>query len=252
MTAVTSERNGEVLTVRLNRPEKLNAMNVDLLDGVLSALTSAASDPLVRVIVLTGAGRAFCAGGDLTSTLRDREQTAASTVAMAMKSVQVYSLMEWLPKPIIAMVNGLAYAGGLGFLLYSDICLSADSAVFCCPMAARGLYEPYVATRLASRVGVERAKYILLTAREFTAPEALAWGMVSEVHPLDQLEAATHDLTSRLVGHDPYSLREYKHTVRRMLPDLDLGSFLNEVVDPAGTKVMERFAAEFPDRSLPA
>jgi enoyl-CoA hydratase/carnithine racemase len=248
MAVVTTERDGEVLTIRLNRPEKLNAMNFELLDGVLAALSAAAAEPLVRVVILTGAGRAFCSGGDLTSTLQDRQEAVASTVSMAMKSVEVYSLMEWLPKPIIAMVNGLAYAGGLGFLLYSDLSLSVDSARFCCPMAARGLYEPYIATRLANRVGVERAKYILLTAREFTAAEALVWGMVSEVHPGENLEAATHELAGRLASHDAKSLRDYKHTLRRMLPDLDLGSFLNEVVDPQHEGVMERFAKEFPDR----
>jgi enoyl-CoA hydratase/carnithine racemase len=248
MAAVTTEADKGVLTVRLNRPEKLNAMNLDLIDAVVQALTSAASDPAVRVVVLTGAGRAFCSGGDLTATLEDHRQAAASTVSMAMRSVEAYSLMEWLPQPIIAMVNGLAYAGGLGFVLYSDITLCSESATFCCPMAARGLYEPYVASRLAARVGLERAKHILMTAREFTAADALGWGMVSEVHPPDRLATATYELAWQLAGHDPLALREYKHTLRRTLPDLDLGAFVNEVVDPRHKGVMERFAQEFPDR----
>jgi enoyl-CoA hydratase/carnithine racemase len=246
MAAVVTSQEGAILSVRLNRPEKLNAMNSELLDGVLAALTTAVSDDTVKVVVLSGTGRAFCAGGDLTVTLAERQAAKANTVTMAMKTVQIFSLMEWLPKPVICMVNGLTYAGGMGFPLYSDLTLAADSAVFCCPQATRGLYEPYTATRLGNRVGVERAKYILLTARKFTAAEALSWGLISEVHPLGQLEAATMTMAGQLAKNSASSMAEYKQTFRRSQPDFDLAAFLNEVAGSGVTEVMERFAADFP------
>jgi enoyl-CoA hydratase/carnithine racemase len=243
---VTSECASGVLTIRLNRPEKLNAMNADLLNSITAHLTRAAADAEVKVVVLTGNGRAFCAGGDLTATLGERQDALHSTVSMSMRSVEVFSLMEWLPKPIVAMVNGDTYAGGLGFVLYSDLAIAADTAGFCTPMATRGLYEPYTATRLAARIGVERTKYMLFTAKKISAAQALDWGMISEVHPLSNLQDATHELASQLATYDPYSLREYKYTVRRTLPGFDLGTFLNEAVAPETTAVMERFAKEFP------
>jgi enoyl-CoA hydratase/carnithine racemase len=167
-------------------------------------------------------------------------------VAMSMRTVDIFSLMEWLPKPIVAMVNGDTYAGGLGFILYSDLAIAAETAGFCTPMATRGLYEPYTATRLAARIGVERTKYMLFTAKKIGAPQALDWGMISEVHPPSELEAATMELAGQLATYDAYSLREYKYTVRRTLPGFDLGTFLNEAVAPETTAVMERFAKQFP------
>jgi enoyl-CoA hydratase/carnithine racemase len=247
-TVVSSECSDGVLTLRLNRPEKLNAMNAELIDGVIAGLTSAAADPAVRVIVLTGNGRAFSAGGDLTATLTERRAGVASTVATSMRTVEMFSLMEWMPKPVIAMVNGLTYAGALGFVLYSDLSLASEEAVFCCPMTSRGIYEPYVATRLAARVGVERAKYMLMTAREITAPQALEWGMVSEVHRTAALADATRELSARLSTHDPVSMREYKFAVRRALPGFDLGTFVNQAVAPETTSLMEEFARQFPAR----
>lgn len=245
-TAVVTEVQAGVMTLCLNRPKTLNAMNVELLDGVMAGLTAAAVDPDVRVVVLTGNGRGFCSGGDLTSALGDRQVALENTMSMAMKTVEIFSLMEWIPKPVIAMINGLTYAGGLGFVLYSDLALAAENATFCCPMATRGLFEPYLATRLAARIGVERTKYLLMTAREFNAAEALDWGMISEVHPPGQLEATTQELAQRLCTHDPYSLREYKYAVRRTLPGFDLGTFVNEAVAHETTAIMERFAREFP------
>src|SRR5260221_1358863 len=97
---VVNQVEGGVLTLRLNRPEKLNAMNMALLEGVFAGLTRAAADPDVRVVVITGNGRAFCSGGDLTAGLSDRQGAVENTVAMAMKTVEVFSLMEWMPKPI--------------------------------------------------------------------------------------------------------------------------------------------------------
>lgn len=245
--AVIVDRDSDVLTIRLNRPAKLNAMNAEMLDGITAGLRTAAADPAVKVVVVTGEGRAFCSGGDITTALSERRERLENTVAMSMRSVEVFSLMEWLPKPIISMVGGLAYGGGgMGLVLYSDLAVASDTAVFCCSMAARSLFEPYVATRLTARVGMERAKYMLLTTVEVDAARALEWGMVSEVHPVACLPDATRALAERLCACDPSSLRDYKHAVRRTLPGIDLGVFLNEVTDPETGAVMERFAKEFP------
>jgi enoyl-CoA hydratase/carnithine racemase len=247
-TVVSTDYDAGVLTVRLDRPEKLNAMNLEMIDGVLAALVSAVADDNVRVVVLTGNGRAFCAGGDLTSTLNERAAGFGSTVSMSMRTVEMFSLMEWMPKPVVAMVNGHTYAGGLGFVLYSDLTFASEDALFCCPMASRGVYEPYVAARLAARVGVERTKYMLMTSQPITARQALDWGMVSEIHPAHELADATRDLARRLGEQHAMPMREYKYLVRRTLPGFDLGAFVSEAISPDTTAIMEAFARDFPDR----
>jgi enoyl-CoA hydratase/carnithine racemase len=169
-------------------------------------------------------------------------------VSMAMKTVEIFSLMEWIPKPVIASVNGPSYAGGNGFVVYSDLAIAAEEATFGFPMVTRGLYEPYLATRLATRVGVERTKYLLMANHVLTAAQALTWGMISEVHALADLERATRELAARLCAHDAYSLREYKYAVRRTLPGFDLGAFVTETTAPELTGIYEEFAQRFPAR----
>jgi enoyl-CoA hydratase/carnithine racemase len=191
-----------ICTITLNRPEKLNAwthqMHLDLKD----ALHKAGADPEVRAIVLTGAGRGFCAGADMSGlqaigagASADRSSQVTTTLAGGSTLAEFrmnYSYFPAIPKFIIAAINGPA--AGLGFVipLYADVRFAAESAVFTTAFAQRGLIAEHGVSWLLPRlIGVSAALDLLCSARKFRAPEALALGLVSRVIADDKLMAET-------------------------------------------------------------
>jgi len=191
-----------ICTITLNRPEKLNAwtgqMHLDLKD----AMHKAGADADVRVIILTGAGRGFCAGADMgglqaigAGARADRSSTVTANLPGASTLAEFrmnYSYFPAIPKFIIAAINGPA--AGLGFVipLYADLRFAAESAVFTTAFAQRGLIAEHGVSWLLPRlVGLPAAMDLLCSARKFRAPEALALGLVSRVIPDDKLMAET-------------------------------------------------------------
>jgi len=191
-----------ICTITLNRPDKLNAwtrqMHVDLRD----AMQNAGSDPDVRAIILTGAGRGFCAGADMSGLQAigagaaiDRSSKSASDLSGGSTLAEFrmpYSYFPAIPKFIIAAINGPA--AGLGFVipLYADLRFAAESAVFTTAFAQRGLIAEHGISWLLPRiVGLPAALDLLCSARKFRAPEALALGLVSRVIGDDKLMAET-------------------------------------------------------------
>jgi 2-(1,2-epoxy-1,2-dihydrophenyl)acetyl-CoA isomerase len=186
MSAVEVSREGAVLTITLNRPEVLNALDRSANDGLRAALEEAA-DPSVRAVVLTGAGRGFCAGqdiGELRGGARDiadrlREQHNRNVLAI-----------RALEKPVLAVINGPAAGGGLSLALACDVRIASDAATFVPAFAGIGLAPDAGATWLARRtLGAARAFEWLTTGRSLTAAEARDWGLVSEVLPAGELDA---------------------------------------------------------------
>jgi enoyl-CoA hydratase/carnithine racemase len=192
-----------VCTITLNRPDKLNAwtrqMHLDLKD----AMHTAGADPEVRVIILTGAGRGFCAGADMGGLQAiqagggssDRSTKAQSDLPGGSGLAEFrmnYSYFPAIPKFIIAAINGPA--AGLGFVipLYADLRFAAESAVFTTAFAQRGLIAEHGVSWLLPRlVGLPTALDLLCSARKFRAPEALSLGLVSRVIPDDKLTTET-------------------------------------------------------------
>lgn len=204
MSEVLTSRDGGVLTITLNRPDKLNAwtgqMHVELKD----AMHTAGADPEVRAIILTGAGRGFCAGADMGGL----QSISSGNTAGANRNTEVretlpggstlaefrmnYSYFPAIPKFIIAAINGPA--AGLGFVipLYADIRFAAESAVFTTAFAQRGLIAEHgVSWLLPHIVGLPAALDLLCTARKFRAPEALSLGLVNRVIADDKLMGET-------------------------------------------------------------
>jgi enoyl-CoA hydratase/carnithine racemase len=193
-----------VCTITLNRPEKLNAWTRQMHFDLKEAMQTAGADRDVRVIILTGAGRGFCAGADMgglqaigagTAAASDRRSavspdlTGASTLA---DFHMTYSYFPAIPKFIIAAINGPA--AGLGFVipLYADLRFAAESAVFTTAFAQRGLIAEHGVSWLLPRlIGLPAALDLLCSARKFRAPEALSLGLVSRVVPDDKLLAET-------------------------------------------------------------
>lgn len=189
-----------IATVTLNRPEALNAWTDVMADEVWRAMQQAAQDESVRVIVMTGAGRAFCAGGDVTGF----KGQDANPQQLLDKLPRPYdfsrrpdyqgraSYFPAIGKPIIAMINGAAAGLGLVHALFADVRIAADDAVFTTAFARIGLASEYgMAWALRNVVGHSNALDLLLSARKVKGEEALRMGLASQIHPRESLAAAT-------------------------------------------------------------
>ncbi len=208
-----------VATIILNRPDKLNAWTGRMHHEVRGAMRAAVDDPQVRVIVLTGAGRGFCAGADM-NTLQGIQQGTESSApreeafdpAANASFQKAYSYFPSVPKPIIAAINGAC--AGLGFViaLYADIRLASDAAVFTTSFSRRGLVAEHGVSWLLPRlIGIARAADLLFSARRVSAREAGEIGLVNRVIPFDAFEAEVAAYARMLADEvSPRSLREMK------------------------------------------
>lgn len=175
-----------VVELRLNRPERRNAMSTDLLRALRDELAAVRDDPAARALVLTGQGPAFCAGADIAEFGPDAEATRVLTRTRLV--VDVLSRLLDSELPTIAAVNGPAVGGGWGLALACDLCFAADTATFRLPEVAKGYRLPAVlVTRLAAIVGPVRAADLALGGEPRSAADAMAIGCVSRVLPAGEL-----------------------------------------------------------------
>ncbi len=212
---VVEERAGAVLTLRLNRPDKLNALNVELGRALVHGLIRGGEDPSVRVIVITGAGRGFCAGGDL-ALLRDVRMRRANHELEGLLAAgkEICLAIAAMPKPVIAAVNGPAAGGGMNLALSADIRIASDQARFSEAFALLGLYPDFGGTYFLPRlVGRARAAELFYTAETLAAEDALRLGIVSRVYPMAQFDEETRKFAEQLAGAPPLAIRDMKHSM---------------------------------------
>lgn len=196
---VVEERSGKVLWLRLNRPDKLNAMNDDMLHQLLNSVARAEQDDSVGAVVLTGNGRAFSAGGDIQAMEGTNESGFRESVHLYMR---LAGMLQAMDKITVAAVNGYALAGGLELALMCDVRVAGHSAVFGLPDAEIGLSPTSGMTWLLPRVvGLGRAMHITLTGQRFSGSEAERIGLVTAVTEDDALESEAGALASRIAEY---------------------------------------------------
>jgi 2-(1,2-epoxy-1,2-dihydrophenyl)acetyl-CoA isomerase len=207
------ERAGAVTIIRLNRPEKLNALNLQLGHELVHALLRAQGDKAVHCVVVTGNGRAFCAGGDLEMLRDARQRKAADEVeALVTAGKEIAIAMATMPKIVIAAVNGPAAGGGMNLALAADIRIASDQARFAESFAQIGLFPDFGGTYFLPRiVGPTRAAELFYTAQMLSADDALRLGIVSRIVPADQLEAETKKLAESIATGAGLAQRDVKH-----------------------------------------
>jgi enoyl-CoA hydratase/carnithine racemase len=238
-----------VAWITLNRPERLNAWTSRMHHEVRTAMRAAADDPAVRVIVLTGAGRGFCAGADMEALTGIQQGVAGSTprqeepfdASANPNFQQVYSYFPSVPKPIIAAINGAC--AGLGFVLtlYADMRFASDAAVFTTSFARRGLVAEHGVSWLLPRlVGIANAGDLLFSARKITAAEAGQMGLVNRVIPFDRFEEEVGAYARMLASEvSPRSVAEMK----REMWNAQFQS-LSEAIEAANGDMAASFASE--------
>ena len=191
-----------VATLTLNRPDRLNALSTSILDGLLEALPRLGADAEIAVVVLTGAGRGFCAGGDVKSMAEGSNLMGVEDAAQRLRGrMEVSRLLHEIPKPTIAMVNGPAAGAGLAMALACDLRVASESARFITAFVKVGFSGDFGGSYFLSKlVGTGKARELYYTGDTLNAHQALALGLVNEVVPDFELADATMALARRLAG----------------------------------------------------
>ena len=231
-TVLYSELPG-IATLTLNRPDKRNAISYELIDDLIAALQQAAGSP-AQVVILTGAGKAFCSGMDMENlkqlTGRTHEQNLQDSETMAALFRSLYDF----PKPTIAAVNGPAIAGGTGLATLCDFTLAVPEAKFGYTEVRIGFVPAIVSSFLIANIGEKRARDLLLTGRIFGAEEAQRLGLVNEIVAPEQLMARARELAGQLLENSPASLQATKRL---------LSSYTREQLDRQVTQAVKGNAA---------
>ena len=211
-----SVKNG-VATLTLNRPDRLNAMSGEMLDAMLEALSRLADDTSVGVVIVTGAGRGFCAGGDVKAMAEGREFGGDTLEEKAQELRAKMEVSRWLhemPKPTIAMVRGAAAGAGLSLALACDLRIASDTTRFATAFARVGYSGDFGGSWfLTQLVGTARARELYYTADILDAPQALALGVVNRVVPDARLEEETQALAGKLARGPRVALRYMKRNM---------------------------------------
>jgi enoyl-CoA hydratase len=244
--AVLFDKQDEVGVITLNRPKRLNAINSDLLDGFIHYLQRAGEDAEVKSVILTGSGRAFCAGEDL------KETQAGKTLAQWTREVdalqEIQRVISKLGKPLLAAVRGYALGGGLEFALCCDIRIAAEDARFGFPETGVGLTVTSAGTKLIAQiVGLGKAKELIFTGDFIDAAEALQIGLVNQVVSGDDLMEAAFGMCRKINQRSPLALR-----LSRIAVDQGLHSSFEQILEIEAGHLLTCVQAEDQRRFLDA
>ncbi|HMS12820.1 MAG TPA: enoyl-CoA hydratase-related protein [Microthrixaceae bacterium] len=239
-----------VTRITLHRPDRLNAMSIELVIDLWEALEAVAADNDCWVVILTGAGRAFSSGLDLKDYGIIPNIDGLQVGRIAQRSMRYYSRLipklRELPQPVIAAVNGPAYGGGMCLSLGADLRIAAESAVFNATGIVNGLTstEMGVSYLLPRLIGAANSNDLLLTGRRIDAAEALRMGLVSRVEPDAELADAAVEIASGMAGFSPYGLSMTKDTV---WANLEVGSLAAAIELEDRNQLMLGFTDNLPE-----
>ena len=217
-----------VATITLNRPDKRNAISFALLEELLAALDEVERSS-AQVVILTGAGKAFCAGLDLDELKNLLGKTHDENVEDSSRMGRIFRRIYDFPLPTIAAVNGAAIAGGTGFATMCDFTLAVPDAKFGYTEVRIGFVPAIVSSMLVWQVGHKIARDLLLTARLFDAAEAHRYGLVNEVVSPDRLMPRARELAAQLMENSPSSVRATKRLINGFIA-AQLDRQINEAV----------------------
>src|SRR5947207_14472405 len=209
-TTLLLEHGGPTAKITFNRPDKRNAISAKMICDLLTALDELEKDR-TRVVILTGAGSAFCAGMDLETLSALAQQTPQENQEDSRRMARMFRRIWSFPKPMIAAVNGHALAGGCGIATLCDFTLAVPEAKFGYTEVKIGFLPAIVSVFLTRQIGDKRARDLLLTGRLIEAEEAKAFGLVSEIVPAEHLMERAHELANLLIAASPSSLTRSKH-----------------------------------------
>lgn len=214
-SVVVETREGSVVTLTMNRPSKLNALDGHLSTALNQSLTRVAADETVNVVILTGSGRAFCAGGDLAVIGKGRASGDDTEIAPILRSgMQAVLKMRTMPQPVIAAVNGPAAGAGMNLALAADIRVAVEDSVFGQNFTKVGLFPDYGGTYfLPQLIGPAKAAELFYTGEMVDAKTALNLGIVNHVYPADRFASEVKTLAAKIAAGPQVAIRAVKQTI---------------------------------------
>lgn len=221
--SIRTETRGRVRVIAMNRPDRLNAWTRAMGREKAQAIREANEDPAIGAIVLTGAGRGFCAGADIRDTLESESKQRDVTGPVDRTEDTDWILLVRRSKPIVAAVNGVAIGMGCTMLLCCDTIVASDDAKFAMPFVRLGVVPELGSTQLlAARVGFGRASELCLSGRTFSAAEALAYRMIEETVPATGLLERALEIADSFAPHSALALRHTKELLTKNLAEPDI------------------------------
>ena len=205
-------------TITLNRPEKRNAISTEMIEELLAALDEAETSR-ARVVILTGAGKAFCSGMDLDALAAIAQQSPEQNLEDSRRMARMFRRLWSFDKPLIAAVNGPAIAGGCAIATLCDLTLAVPEAKFGYTEVRIGFIPAIVSVFLTRQIGEKRARDLLLTGRILDAEEAQQMGLVTAVVPTERLMETARELASTLIAASPTSLAYTKRLLRSLVQE---------------------------------
>ncbi len=237
-----------IVTITLNRPKSMNAMSTNTISEIARALTEADMDDEVLVLILTGAPPAFCAGDDLSEF---QTVNISKGRFLARNFTQTMLLIERISKPVIASVNGIAFAGGFELALACDITIASDKATFGLPEPRVGAVAGFAAMRLPQVVGLKKARELLFTCDTIDAKEAERLGIVNKVVPADQLTATTLAMAEKLKRSAPVSIWLSKNMANGLAGGRELAMSTGGTILMFGTEDLKEGYSAFLQKRKP-
>jgi len=205
-----------IARIVLNRPEVHNALDDRLIADLTATFEQIGADPSVRVVILSGQGSTFCAGGDLTWMRRTADYSREQNLADALGLARMLQALDTLPKPTLGLINGPAYGGGVGLVACCDIAIAADTAKFSLSEVRLGLLPATISPYVVRKIGESAARRYFLTAEVFEAAEAQKIGLVHEIVPYAELAEAAGWLLKRLREGGPEAQAASKRLIARV------------------------------------
>jgi enoyl-CoA hydratase len=225
------ERRGHTAWCIIDRPERKNALSIDMYRGIGRAIILAERDPEVRAMVLTSAGDVFIPGGEMTSSVGE---------IVVPSEFLPFRIMRNTTMPLVTAVNGLCFASGLLFTMLADVSIASSQAVFKAPELLRGFPDTWLSSVLPTHVGVGRAREMVFTARKFDAQEAHVMGLVTRVVPHEELQAAASKAVAEILSTAPAARGYWKRELSARYGPIDEATLDGA---PGSDEVLEGFEA---------
>jgi methylglutaconyl-CoA hydratase len=216
MAYLDIQKKAGVTEIRMNRPEKHNAFDETLIAELTAAFLAAGKDNAARAVILSAAGQSFSAGADLEWMKRMAGQPREANERDAMALTDLMSAIDLCPKPVLGLVQGAAFGGGVGLAACCDIVIASEAASFCLSEVRLGLIPSVISPYVAAAIGARACRRYFLTAERFDAATARELGLVHEVVPAAQLEAARDRMLGHLLKGGPLAQRAAKDLVARV------------------------------------
>jgi methylglutaconyl-CoA hydratase len=216
MPSILTQRDGPVLRVTLNRPEVRNAFDEEVIAGLDTLAANAASDRQLRALVLGGSGKAFCAGADVAWMAKSIAYSQRENLSDAEDLARMLERLDTLPFPVIGRIHGAALGGGVGLAAICDIAIAADNAVFALSEVKLGILPAVVAPYVIRKIGISAARELFLTGSRFGAVHAKQIGLVHEIVPAAELDAAVTRRLAEVMTAGPRAIATAKALIREI------------------------------------